>query len=430
MIRTIVDNIEGLTLDKLPPARPDGSRGPRDGERLRVLFIQANDLGARSTSRLFEQFAASRDDFDSVHVNLRTRGLMRVAGAQGYLQSWRMAEAWSFVMHRWFRGPLRLDRFDVILVMRQQRALALAKARRRLGDRMPPFVVDIDATTISSRREFGARDDWPDLDAGVGFRVFRQAAGIGSHSHWGADSLIHDYGVDPSKIYLYVPCVPVPHMAESARVRAQRRAQISSGAAAQPLRLVFVGHDWERKGGHRLLRWHQERWKDRVELHVCSGKAPRDDAAVNVTWHGSVPNERLVKEILPTMDVFVMPTVNDTSPIAIQEAASCGLPQISSRLAGIPELIEDGVTGFVCPPRDDNAFIAAIERLIDDPALLQRMSEASSLRVTRELSSERWLGHLADNLYAAAAGRPMTLEPEGITMRPRTQGQPVAAAVP
>ncbi len=428
MIRAIVDNAQGLTPDMLPPARPDGSRGPREGERLRVLFIQANDLGARSTSRLFERFATSRDDFDSVHVNLQTRGLMRLAGAQGYLQGRRMAEAWSWVMSRWIRGPLKLDRFDVILVMRQQRALALARARRRLGDRMPPFLVDIDATTASSRRDFGIRHDWPDLDIGIGHTVFSQASGIGSHSHWGADSLRDDYGVDPKKVYIYVPCVPVPHMAEAARVRAQRRAQIAAGATDARLRLVFVGHDWERKGGHRLLRWHQERWKDRVELHICSGKAPRDDRATNVFWHGAVPNDRLVKEVLPTMDLFVMPTVNDTSPIAIQEAASCGLPQISSRLAGIPELIDHGVTGFVCPPRDDVAFIAAIERLINDPALLQQMSEASARRVTRELSSERWLGHLADNLYAAAAGRPMILEPEGITMRPRVEAP--AASTP
>lgn len=418
MIKALLDhNVRGLSAEMLPAARPHVRSRPNDGEPLRVLFLQSNDLGATSTSRLFERMAATCDGIESVHINMRTEVLSRLAGAQGYLQGWRMAEAWAIHMSRWFDGPLRLDRFDVVLVMRQQRALALARARRRKGDGVPPYVIDIDATTIGSRRSFGLRHDWPDLDAWVGRRAFADAGGIGCHSRWAADSVLNDYAIDPAKVFLYFPSTSAPLSETAARARSARLANLGAlarGEKGERLRLVFVGHDWERKGGHRLLGWHQERWKDRVELHVCSGKAPRDESAVNVFWHGGVDNKRLVGEVLPSMDLTVLPTVNDASPIALHEAVACGVAQIGSRLAGIPEIIEDGVTGLLCDPRDDRAFIAAVERLLNDPTMLVRMAEASLRKTDHKLSAAGWFAHLVRNLRAAALGQPMVAEPAGL----------------
>lgn len=437
MNRAVIENIDGLSPEMLPPVQAKRSAtGPREwvsgnsDRPLRVLFLNANDLGFRSTSRMFERYTAGRDDIDALHVNLRTELFTRAAGKSGLpYQSWRMAQAWALIMERWFRGPLPLDRFDVVLVTTQQRALALARARKRLGNRIPPYLVNIDATCVGWSNTFGPSRPTLDLDAAMERKVYGHAAGVGCYSEWAAESVVSDYGIDPAKAFMYVPCVPVPHAAEAGAVKAARLAHRLNGGGREPLRLVFVGNDWERKGGPRLLKWHQQHWKDKAELHICSAKAPRDNSAANVVWHGAVPNDQLMRQLLPSMDVFVMPTLVDASPIAIQEAASCGLPVVSTRIAGIPELIRDGETGFVCDRDDESAYLDAVNRLIASPMLLFAMSQSSSRMVAQDLSSERWLSHLVDNLRAAAAGRAMRKLPEtAAPTRPARAARAVRAA--
>ncbi len=438
MNRAVIENVDGLSPGMLPPPSKDSRTlsGPRpwvpghDGQPLRVLFLNANDLGFRSTSRMFERFTAGRDDIDAVHVNMRTDLFVRAASKSGLpYQSWRCAQAWAMVMEKWFRGPLPLDRFDVVLVTTQQRALALARARKRLGHRVPPYLVNIDATCAGWANTFGPARPAIDLDAAMERKVYANAAGVGCYSEWAAESVNTDYGIDADKTFVYVPCVPVPHAADAGAVKAARLAHRLNGGAGEPLRLVFVGNDWERKGGPRLLKWHQQHWKDKAELHVCSAKAPRDNSATNVVWHGAVPNDELMRRLLPSMDVFVMPTLVDASPIAIQEAASCGLPVVSTRIAGIPELVRHGETGFVCERDDERAYLDAVNRLIASPMLLMGMSQSSSRMVAQDLSSDRWLEHLVDNLRSAAAGRAMRRLPETATpTRPARVARAVRAA--
>ena len=72
-----------------------------------------------------------------------------------------------------------------------------------------------------------------------------------------------------------------------------------------------------------------------------------------------------------------MPTKRDMSPWAPVEALGCGLPVVSSRLAGIVDEVIDGVTGLLVSPDDDKGFIEAIESLLDDPARCRAMGLAA-----------------------------------------------------
>jgi hypothetical protein len=73
------------------------------------------------------------------------------------------------------------------------------------------------------------------------------------------------------------------------------------------------------------------------------------------------------------MDIFALPTRMDMSPWAAIEAASVGLPVVSSQIAGLGEIVLHEKTGLLCPPNDDAASIAAIERLMSDPQLRTAM---------------------------------------------------------
>ena len=114
---------------------------------------------------------------------------------------------------------------------------------------------------------------------------------------------------------------------------------------------------------------------------------------------GSLP----IGEVYAAMraaDVFVLLTeisVNgyrDGFPTVILEAMTMGLPVVSTWVSGIPESVENEVTGILVPERDPLAASAAIRRLLEDPALRSRMGSAGKQRVSRLFR----LGQSADQL--------------------------------
>ena len=87
-----------------------------------------------------------------------------------------------------------------------------------------------------------------------------------------------------------------------------------------------------------------------------------------------------VPDLLSAADVFVLASKYEGYPIAVMEALSMGLPVVSTDVGGVPDTLEEGVQGLLVPPGDPERLAAAIQRLIGDPALRTRMSEAA--RVT------------------------------------------------
>jgi glycosyltransferase involved in cell wall biosynthesis len=87
------------------------------------------------------------------------------------------------------------------------------------------------------------------------------------------------------------------------------------------------------------------------------------------------------------------------------EAQSQRLPCVATAVSGIPELIEDGVTGLLVPPRDREALAGAIARLVADPALRARLGEAGRARTLRDFVLERGIDRLAARFGGAAATR-------------------------
>jgi glycosyltransferase involved in cell wall biosynthesis len=85
-----------------------------------------------------------------------------------------------------------------------------------------------------------------------------------------------------------------------------------------------------------------------------------------------------VMPYLQMADAAALATINrEGLSVALIEAAAAGLPLLGSDLGGIPEVIEHGVNGFLFTPGDANALAGAIERLIEDPALRERMGRQS-----------------------------------------------------
>lgn len=105
-----------------------------------------------------------------------------------------------------------------------------------------------------------------------------------------------------------------------------------------------------------------------------------------VCFHGLLTRQEIVK-MLQKADVLVVPSVptregrREGIPVVLMEAMASGVPVIASHISGIPELVEDGVSGLLVEPRRSEALASALSSLYEDPQCWQRLSVAGRQRV-------------------------------------------------
>ncbi|HEX2297405.1 MAG TPA: glycosyltransferase family 4 protein [Pseudonocardiaceae bacterium] len=162
-------------------------------------------------------------------------------------------------------------------------------------------------------------------------------------------------------------------------------------APGQPVQVVFLGAIGERKGTFTLL----EVWaKIITELPpgsarlIIAGDQEADRAAATMARLGVAETVQLrswlspteVDELLSASHVLTLPSLNEGQPMAILEAMAHGLCIVASDVGGIPDLIEDGVSGLLVPPADPEALQAALQQVITDPATRSRLGAAALQR--------------------------------------------------
>lgn len=106
-----------------------------------------------------------------------------------------------------------------------------------------------------------------------------------------------------------------------------------------------------------------------------------------------------------TADMFVFPSIDEGMPNALLEAMSCGLPVVACAVNGCTELVQQGRTGMLVPPRDAGALAEALQRLCDAPEERRRMGEAGRERARTSFSWNATAAAYA-RLCAAGAGAP------------------------
>ena len=99
-----------------------------------------------------------------------------------------------------------------------------------------------------------------------------------------------------------------------------------------------------------------------------------------------------------------MPSLWEGLPLSMVLAMGAGLPVVATRVAGIPEVVQDGVTGILVPPADAPALGSALVRLVAHPALRQTMGGAASAFVRPRFGVDGYVSavtRLYDGLLAA-----------------------------
>lgn len=201
---------------------------------------------------------------------------------------------------------------------------------------------------------------------------------------------------------------------------AQFSSSLSSSLEPSVPRLLFLSNLIESKGIYVLLEACRMLKEEGVAFHcdyvggeskLISGEAFRSAIAERrltdcVTYHGpqyGAAKDRFFREA----DIFVFPTFydNECFPLVLVEAMQHRLPVISTMEGGIPDIVTDGVNGFVCPQRDVQALAEALRKLIAEPqmrvAMGQRGYELYRERMTLEVFEKRFTEILKSLVWPA-----------------------------
>jgi len=130
---------------------------------------------------------------------------------------------------------------------------------------------------------------------------------------------------------------------------------------------------------------------------VIEARAQAQGLGDHVGFTGYQPPEQ-VGEWLRKADVFVLPSLAEGVPVAVMEAMASGVPVVATRVAGLSELVDDGVNGYLVPAAAPGALADRIESLLDDSELRNRFGRAGRAKVVRDFNVAHEAARLR-NLY-------------------------------
>lgn len=357
---------------------------------LRVTFVMEQHIGHFTYYQNLRRFIDSDPRIQATWVPVRyapaPRMLERLpllpAGLRGALSG-----------RREVRSGLARMPADVFFFNTQvPAALAAHDVRRK------PYVVATDLTPVQydqlgplyghRRDRFGPARIYKHR---INTVVLRGAARLAPWSTWARDSLIADYGVDPSRIAVVPPGVDLSRWTP-ARTRSDR-----------PFRILFVGGDFHRKGGQTLLQAFQLLPQGTADLVIVTRSPIAAGQHVQV-YHDMQPNTPGLIALYQTCDVFVLPTDAEAFGIAAVEAAAAGLPVIASRIGGLTDIVCDGETGFLIAPGDIRGMAECLRQLAANHIRRSAMGEAARHHAEMHFDAARNATHIAGLLVEAAQG--------------------------
>jgi glycosyltransferase involved in cell wall biosynthesis len=260
-----------------------------------------------------------------------------------------------------------------------------------------PGIVSLDATPLQYDH-FGAAyqhakgPGWLEqLKWRLNRNCYKAARRIVTWAEWTKQGLVRDYEVPADKIVVIPPGVNVSEW------QRPTPRDLSEG----PTRILFVGADFERKGGLNLLEAFRAIRDLGVELHLVTRDKVSSEPGLFV-YNDLQPNSRALKDLYHRCDIFALPTFGDILPMVLSEAGAAGLAIVSTDIAGIPEIVRQNVTGLVVPPGDTPALTEALQRLVTDRDLRVTLGSRAVAHVVRHFDAETNACRLLDLLKVEA----------------------------
>lgn len=175
-------------------------------------------------------------------------------------------------------------------------------------------------------------------------------------------SVIEDYEVDPGR----VTCAFAGINAVLPEVTASR--------AGQGKNILFVGVEWQRKGGPFLLEGFRSvrRHHPDATLTIVGCSPEIEEPGVEIV--GRIARENVAR-YLEQASIFCLPTLREPFGIAFLEAYRYRLPVVGTRIGGIPDFVNHGKSGFLVPAAEAEPIAEALKKLLDDPEMARQFGE-------------------------------------------------------
>ena len=297
----------------------------------------------------------------------------------------------SLFLRRWLKRRLAERRPDVLHVHTQSIALLSADILRQI-----PSVISMDCTSalLATLHASPAQRTYLPLIA-LERRCLAAVTHVVCWSDITRDSVIEDYGVHPEKVSVVRPAV-------GRRSYPPRSVAVGN---RRKLRLLFVGNDFDRKGGGDVVKVFCDHLQTTCELDVVSNGVERLPPADSLRLHrGLTPGSDKLLQLYADADIFVMPTYEDAFGLVYVEAMAAGLPCIATDVLAVPELVKNEISGLTVKPGDQRQLRSAVERLRQDRGLRRRLAEAGRCFAAKHCDTQSNCLQL-ESIFRSAAGR-------------------------
>ena len=301
---------------------------------------------------------------------------------------------------------------------------------RWASHRMVPADITHAVAGLGLRQRRAAKQRFDTLtvcDCGTTHIRYHQASQDAEHERWNADPVPWDAKSVEGFELEYDECdlivVPSKFAYQTFRdqgIPAEKLAYVPYGVdtdvyrpepkSDNVFRILFVGTLSIRKGLPYLLEAVAAlKWRD-AELTLRGSETPESKRLLGA-YRGSIPISLVppqprarLKDLYSNASVLVLPSVEDAFGLVIGQALACGTPVIATTNTGGPDVIDEGRSGLIIPPRDSRALRDALTRLHDDPSLLATMRTEAR----RSVEATRGWGQYGErmvNVFARALER-------------------------
>ncbi len=319
------------------------------------------------------------------------------SGVAGFMPNWTMKA--GLQTRQAVAALERNAQLDALFFHTQVTAVLSQKWLKRI-----PSVVSLDATplqydSLGKAYDHSSGPRWVEQGKWKLNRdTFHLARHIISWSHW-AKAGLSEYEVMSDKVTVIPPGVDL-----SAWTFPEPRQN-----QTQPVKILFVGANLQRKGGEILLEAFRRlrepisapistaKSVKPVELHLVTRTQVPPEEGVFV-YDNMQPNSDELKQLYFDCDIFCLPTMGDCLPMVLAEAGAAGLPLVSTNIAAIPEIVKDDQSGFLIEPGDVDGLTTVLQRLVDHPHLRLQLGEQAAQLIRSEHDAEQNAKRLLDLL--------------------------------
>ncbi len=288
-----------------------------------------------------------------------------------------------------FIGDASAQPYDAVLF----NGHALALTARRFLKQVPSIVAtDVTPLQLDAMAEYYDRPPMRDTPF-TRYKhraytdVFRSARILAPWSAWTGRALVQDYGVAEDRLVVVPPGVDVERWTPPEPAVRMASLERSGGLP----RILFVGGHFQRKGGQILLDWFLQHGRGRCELHMVTRTPPSLPESVPGLhiYIGLEANDPRLMDLYREAHLFVLPTLADCFGVASIEAMATGLPVITTAVGGVPEIVDDGMQGYIVAPNDGQQLAECLKLLVADDARRLAMGEAARAKVLQNFDARK-----------------------------------------